>query len=410
MLTSRKWSGKTLADHRADRKAWLTEMLGLPATDPARYAWEPVEPGDQDHMPTGQRLLHVVADRMHWLQALDQARRRARRTPIRRSFGNREGSMSKGIRSATVAEQLLSVEAAAERLDTTPRFIRRLIAERRIEYHKVGRHVRISESALAAFIEAGKVPPLTAADLRPETEGGGLMANKDGHRRFGNVRKLPSGRFQIRYPGPDGRIRTGPETYERKGDADKALVIVEAQMASSSWTDPDRGKMRLGDYASVWIAERPGLRPRTMDLYRWLLRKHIEPYLGEVPVGKMSARLVREWRAVLVGNGVSVSVAAKAYRLLRAIMTTAVDEDNMLARNPCRIKGGGDEDAAERPVLTVRQVFDLAERVGRRPVGNIRKVPDGYRLRFSRNGEMRTSPERYPTRQEAERALWKMVD
>ena len=77
VLVSRKWSGKTLADHRADRKAWLIEMLGLPATDPARYTWELVEPGDQDHMPTGQRLLHVVADRMHWLQALDQARRRA---------------------------------------------------------------------------------------------------------------------------------------------------------------------------------------------------------------------------------------------------------------------------------------------------------------------------------------------
>jgi len=65
------------ADHRADRKNWLTETLGLPATDPARYAWQLVEPGDQDHMPAGQRLLHVVADRMHWLQALDQARRRA---------------------------------------------------------------------------------------------------------------------------------------------------------------------------------------------------------------------------------------------------------------------------------------------------------------------------------------------
>ena len=79
--------------------------------------------------------------------------------------------MSKGIRSATVAEQLLSVEAAAERLDTTPRFIRRLIAERRIEYHKVGRHVRVSESALAAFIEAGKVPPLSAAGLGPKLKG-----------------------------------------------------------------------------------------------------------------------------------------------------------------------------------------------------------------------------------------------
>ena len=77
VLVSRKWSGKTLADHRADRKNWLTETLGLPATDPARYAWEPVAPSDRDHLPTTQRLLHVVADRIRWQQALDQARRRA---------------------------------------------------------------------------------------------------------------------------------------------------------------------------------------------------------------------------------------------------------------------------------------------------------------------------------------------
>jgi hypothetical protein len=77
VLVSRKWSGKTLADQRAERQAWLIETLGLSATDPARYAWAPVAPGDRDHMPTAQRLLHVVADRMRWLQALDQARRRA---------------------------------------------------------------------------------------------------------------------------------------------------------------------------------------------------------------------------------------------------------------------------------------------------------------------------------------------
>ena len=77
VLVSRKWSGKTLADHRADRKAWLTGMLGLPATDPSRYTWEPVKPGDPDHMPNGQRLLHVVADRIQWQTALEQARRRA---------------------------------------------------------------------------------------------------------------------------------------------------------------------------------------------------------------------------------------------------------------------------------------------------------------------------------------------
>ena len=50
VLVSRKWSGKTLADHRADRRDWLLSTLGVSATDPARYAWEPVAPGDPDHM------------------------------------------------------------------------------------------------------------------------------------------------------------------------------------------------------------------------------------------------------------------------------------------------------------------------------------------------------------------------
>jgi hypothetical protein len=81
VLVSRKWSGKSLADHRADRKAWLLDTLGLSATDPARYTWEPVTPGDPDHMPPAQRLLHVVADRVTWKQALDEARRRAGQAP-----------------------------------------------------------------------------------------------------------------------------------------------------------------------------------------------------------------------------------------------------------------------------------------------------------------------------------------
>ena len=81
VLVSRKWSGKTLADHRADRRTWLTSALGLPATDPARYTWEPVKPGDPDHMPNGQRLLHVVADRQQWHTALAEARRRAALPP-----------------------------------------------------------------------------------------------------------------------------------------------------------------------------------------------------------------------------------------------------------------------------------------------------------------------------------------
>ena len=54
-------------------------------------------------------------------------------------------------------DTLLSVDQAAERLGTSPRFVRRLIAERRIAYVKLGRHVRISSRDLDAFIRAGRV-------------------------------------------------------------------------------------------------------------------------------------------------------------------------------------------------------------------------------------------------------------
>jgi len=54
---------------------------------------------------------------------------------------------------------LLSVDKAAERLNTSPRFIRRLIAERRIAFTKIGRHVRLDIADLDAFVAAGRVEP-----------------------------------------------------------------------------------------------------------------------------------------------------------------------------------------------------------------------------------------------------------
>jgi excisionase family DNA binding protein len=68
--------------------------------------------------------------------------------------------------TAPASRRLLTVEAAAERLSTSPRFIRRLIAERRIEFVKVGRHVRIRESVLDEFIRSGVVEPLTGRGYR----------------------------------------------------------------------------------------------------------------------------------------------------------------------------------------------------------------------------------------------------
>ena len=60
---------------------------------------------------------------------------------------------------------LLSVPEAAERLGTTTRFPRRLIAEKRIRFVRLGRHVRIPESAIEEFVEAGTVQPTTWTEV-----------------------------------------------------------------------------------------------------------------------------------------------------------------------------------------------------------------------------------------------------
>lgn len=131
------------------------------------------------------------------------------------------------------------------------------------------------------------------------------MARNKGRRRFGWVRKLPSGRVQASYLGPDGKRRNAPNTFATETDADKYLVNVESLIMRDEWTDPLRGRIKFGDYAAVWIAERPGLRTRTIELYRWLLNKHINPYLGEIELGKLKTPLIRQWRAERMAAGVS---------------------------------------------------------------------------------------------------------
>lgn len=59
----------------------------------------------------------------------------------------------------------LTVQEAADYLNTSVRFVRRLIAERRIAFHKVGRHVRLAVADLDAFVAAGRVAPITGHGL-----------------------------------------------------------------------------------------------------------------------------------------------------------------------------------------------------------------------------------------------------
>jgi hypothetical protein len=186
------------------------------------------------------------------------------------------------------------------------------------------------------------------------------MPNARGRRRrFGSVRQLRSGQWQARYQGPDGILRPADHTFPTKTQAEQWLTRTEADMLAGDWTDPDAALITFREYATDWIDERPGLRPKTIEVYKYVLGRHLLPGLGARSLSEIKEAQVRRWRRSILDGGASPVTAAKAYRLLKAIMNTAVD-DGLIRRNPCRIKGAAQDRSPERAVLTVRQVFTLA--------------------------------------------------
>ena len=181
--------------------------------------------------------------------------------------------------------------------------------------------------------------------------------NKGTKRRFGSVRKLPSGRHQARYTGPDGMVQRAPNSFDTKRDAEDWLVEEQAKILRGDWIDPSAGQITLEDFATRWIAERK-LEARTVELYQGYLRNHIGPKLGQVAIGDLTSPRVRTWHAGLL-DSVGQSTVAKTYSFLRAVLNTAVD-DELIRRNPCRIRGAGQASTPERPTATLPEVFAIA--------------------------------------------------
>lgn len=162
-----------------------------------------------------------------------------------------------------------------------------------------------------------------------------------GRRYFGSTRVLPSGRVQARYTGPDGRKYTAPVTFDGKGDADAWLSLRQAEVLRNTWLPPDEPKrvpLTFRTYAASWLADRP-LAERTREHYALLLRDHVLPTFGNVPVSAIAAAEVRTWHAKLAKK-TGPTMRAHAYGLLRTIMGTAV-ADEVIDANPCRVRGAG---------------------------------------------------------------------
>lgn len=99
----------------------------------------------------------------------------------------------------------------------------------------------------------------------------------------------------------------------------------------------------------------------TKQGYHCLLVRNIAPGIGQYALAEITPSVVRDWDSKVTVNA-GRDEAAKSYRLVRAILNTAVD-DELIARNPCRIRGGGAEHAGERRMIDAELVFRLADAI-----------------------------------------------
>jgi len=195
-----------------------------------------------------------------------------------------------------------------------------------------------------------------------------MAAARKRSRSFGTVRRLPSGRWQVRYYDHAGNRHTAPATFPSKADANRYLAQVEADLLRGAWTDPKLAQVTFGEWVERWRPTTANLRPGTLVLYDYLLRRFLLPVFARVPLGQLDTMRVRAWLADLHRAGqVTPTTIAKAYRLLRRILNVAV-EAGYLARNPCTVKGAGTEQAGEMRHASIPQLLALAD-----------AMPDRYR-------------------------------
>lgn len=181
-------------------------------------------------------------------------------------------------------------------------------------------------------------------------------------RHFGSVRRLPSGRYQASYWHLAER-HTADQTFETKADAQSWLSEVETEIRRGRWINPSSGRLLFGAYVDDWLTQRYDIRPRTRELYGSLIKRHLKPTFERVPLTDITTASIRRWHAAIAKD--QPTTAAKAYRLLRTVLMTAV-ADGLILANPCMVKGAGQERAPERKVPSLETVEAIATGVGDR--------------------------------------------
>lgn len=187
--------------------------------------------------------------------------------------------------------------------------------------------------------------------------------------------------YRARYRTPAGVQRS--KVFARKIDAERFLTTVEAAKLTGAFIDPALSKATVREWAHQWLDGQAHVKPTTYARYEGIVRKHLDPVWGHVPLGKVTHSDVQAW-ITAVSKTHSPSSVRKMHRVLSLVLDMAV-KDGRLVRNVAKGVNLPRPVKHEHRYLTHGQVDALADAIAH-PTDVSKHVPladrqrDAYRL------------------------------
>ena len=172
-------------------------------------------------------------------------------------------------------------------------------------------------------------------------------------------KKLPNGRWQVRYRDPEGRPRS--KVCDTKAEARDYVQDVGHAGRTKGWVAPELGRITLRKWAEEYMSTVVHLRPTTVWLYERGL-KHILARFGSRQLNQLKPLDIQAWLAELLAGGMAPSSVHREYRLLRRLLQVAVDK-GVIARSPCAGVQPPRVETSEVRFLTPTELVALADSI-----------------------------------------------
>ena len=180
-----------------------------------------------------------------------------------------------------------------------------------------------------------------------------------------SVAKRPNGKWRARYRGSDNKERS--RHFDRKVDAERWARTQVARIDRGEWTDPERGRLTVGEYAREWLVSKVRIRPSTRLMYDVVLRNQVLPTWANVRLDAVRHEDVAAWIAQLHGNGLSAARTRHAWVVLSQVLELGVRSHRIPNNQAKGVELPALPSKSERDktrFLDEREVWALAEAAG----------------------------------------------